>query len=218
MRDTAELPVTMLLHHDAALHAAPAVWIGAVQIGAVPLRCCATLCPCHSYPRNSMPSQVQPYQCSAVAPADHCVTVRARPSQCRSDHLMTPAFRLTSGHNPCSVIPCKTAHPQSLRISRLRSCLSSPSRPLPRLRFAYLHIASALPIMSRPCCALPWLISPASCCTAAALCPSRPSPSIPCPICPVQCHLIGSRRNAMHLRRASPLSVSQLFSGNANLS
>jgi len=31
----------------------------------------------NSYPRNSMPPQFQPYQCSAVAPADHCVTVRA---------------------------------------------------------------------------------------------------------------------------------------------
>lgn len=105
----------------------------------------AALCLRNSYPRNSLSSQVQPYQCSAVAPADHCVTMRARPSQCRSDHLMTPAFRLTSGHNPCSVIPCKTAHPQSLRISRPRSHLSSPSRPLP------------------------WLISSASCCTLAPL-------------------------------------------------
>lgn len=134
----------------AVLFLAPAVRIVAVPIRAVPSRCsaahgCAVLSPRNSYPRNSMPPQFQPYQCSAVAPADHCVTVRARPSQCRSDHLMTPAFRLTSGHNPCSVIPCKTAHPQSLRISRPRSHLSSPSRPLPRL------------------------ISSASCCTLAPL-------------------------------------------------
>ena len=82
-------------------HSALAVRIVAVPIRAVPSRCCpnhgAVLCPRHSYPLNSMPSQVQPYQCPAVAPADHCVTVRARPSHCRSDHLMAPAFRLISG-------------------------------------------------------------------------------------------------------------------------
>lgn len=112
---------------------------------------------------------------------------------------MTPAFRLTSGHNPCSVIPCKTAHPQSLRISRPRSHLSSPSYPLPRL------------------------ISSAPCCAAADLCQSMPTavPNAPCPSCPVQCphlaHLPSATRSAAALIRAMPsrpalpLSASQLF-------
>lgn len=119
---------------------------GAVQLTAV-------LCPRNSYPRNSMPSQVQPYQCSAVAPADHYVTVHARPSQCRSDHLMTPAFRPVAKHRACGALDINATH--CVRLAN-QSRLS------------------------------PWLISPASCCTAAALCPSRPSPSVPCPSCPVQ--------------------------------
>lgn len=125
---------------DFAVHLlAPAVRIDAVPIRAVPSRCSAVLgCSVHpqfiSTQSNTASPHFQSYQCSAVALADHCVTVRARPSHCRSDHLMTPTFRCTSGHRPCSAIPCITAHPQSLRISRPRSCLSSPSRPLPRLR------------------------------------------------------------------------------------
>ena len=101
----------------------------------VALQLTAVLCPRNSYPRNPILPHLIPNHINApaVAPADHCVTVRARPSQCRSDHLMTPAFRSTTSHNPCSAIPCKTAHPQSLRISRPRSRLSSPSCPLPRL-------------------------------------------------------------------------------------
>lgn len=168
----------MLTHLNAIPHFAPAVRIVAVPIRAVPSRCSAAHgCSVHSQfistQSNTASPHSQSYQCPAVAPADHCVTVRARPSQCKSDHLMTPAFRLTSGHNPCSVIPCKTAHPQSLRISRPRSRLSSPSRPLPRplprLRFLFacLLIASALPIMSRPCCALPWQLPTQLSCASA---------------------------------------------------
>ena len=169
---------------------------GAVQIVAVPSWCCATLCPRHTYPRNSMPSQVQTYQSSAVAPADHCVTVRARPFHCRSDHLMTPAFRLTFGHNPCSVIPCKTAHPQSPRISMPRSHLASPSRPLPRLRSAFLHSAMHLPSESTPIRSLPPLISSAPCCAAADLCQSRTSPMrlVPELPSPMPSHRPASRR------------------------
>ena len=150
VRVSAVRPPAPTAQDFAVLLFAPAVRIVAVPIRAVPSRCSAAhSCSVHpqfiSTQSNTASPHSQPYQCSAVAPADHCVTVRARPSQCRSDHLMSPAFRITSGHNPCSVIPCKTAYPQSLRISRPRSHLSSLSRPLP------------------------WLISSASCCTLAPL-------------------------------------------------
>ena len=104
MRTPAELPVTMPSHHFASLcSSSTQPWLcgsspsrsGLYRHGA--LQPTAVLFTRNSYPRNSMPPQFQPYQCSAVAPADHCVTVRARPSHCRSDHLMAPAFRLISG-------------------------------------------------------------------------------------------------------------------------
>ena len=167
---------------------------GLCRHGAVQL--CAPAIPIHAI---QCPLRSNHINVPAVALADHCVTVRARPPQCRSDHLMTPTFRLTSGHNSCSAIPCKTAHPQSLRISSPRSRFSSPFYPLPRL------------------------VSSAPCCAAADLCQSMPIavPNAPCPSCSVQCphlaHLPSATRSvaalirAMPSRPALPLSASQLF-------